>query len=205
MPSMTDSQFKTFRADVRREVHVIAGEIRGEIQNEVFQGVVQEARVMAAQVVRKDLPQRVREEVQQALDERRTQTGPKVTVTIEPDQESLDRLETLEATVTAQQGLIGRLMESREAQSKLIEDLRRTSSKAWEDMNGRIVELGKRVSPPEADIYSMGPTPTPSGLGTAYDGMTCLHNGEMFYFWWGQWRRESEVRSFASAVKAFGL
>lgn len=51
--NLTDSQFKTFRADVRREVRSIANEIKREI----YDLVVGEARVVAAQTARKHVNQ----------------------------------------------------------------------------------------------------------------------------------------------------
>lgn len=58
MASMTESQFKTFRADVRREVQSIAREIRSDIYN----SVVDEARRVAAATARKHVEQVIRQE-----------------------------------------------------------------------------------------------------------------------------------------------
>ena len=57
--NLTESQFKTFRADVRSEVRNIGQEIR----REVYQGVVGEARTTASSTARKTVQQMVNNEV----------------------------------------------------------------------------------------------------------------------------------------------
>lgn len=170
MPSMTDSQFKTFRADVRREVHAIADNIRSEIRADVYSNVVGEARSVAASTVRKDLPQKIEEAISR-----------KVSIAVEGDPDLKQEMQQLR--------LQNEMLRSQ------IEELRKTSSKAWDDINDRILKVESPYFIPGAKNF--GGIPGPSDWDTIISPM-----GENLTFYRGEWRRNSEMESFGYMARS---
>lgn len=145
--NMTESQFRTFRADVRRAARDEIRSMRHEIQNELFQGLVSEARSVAAATARKDL--------------------------------SRLNLENQELRATLRK--LSSKIEDLESRSPALEQAQEPQP-TLKIVDGRIVGMS---TPGWEPVNSK-------------NGDSLLMNGERFIFWWGEWRRPSELKGFAS-------
>lgn len=166
--SMTESQFATFRADVRTAAGLAAKEMSAQIKKEVYDSVVLEARATAAQTVRKDLD-RASEFAQSVANENRHLSSRISGVSMDV-QRLIERLSTAEDNILR---------------------LSATNTAVLEKLG----KLGKSKEPSLSEIYTLRYGPTQS---EPKNGDQCESNGEWFTFWWGQWRRQSELEGFAS-------
>ncbi len=172
MANMSDSQFKTFRADIRREVRNVSDEIRSNI----YGAVVAEARSVAASVARKDGEPLVRN----------VENLTKLQNRAEHRHENLEkRLEIMGRLLHSQADVI-RELESRVKKLEEKPDLSTTISLDPEEVLAGFVTKGS------------GPLPRPREQ--VEDGDKLVHNGETFYWWFGRWRRLSELEGFASWI-----
>lgn len=161
MASMTDSQFKTFRADINRTCAAVTREI---MQNELDRVHINAQRAATVEV--QNQLRGLHQEIDGVNGSLATLTTTVANLTFQRDQ--------LEAELAAE----------REASRVTVTINNARLQREVEDSTAR------PTGAPEQ--WNRKPKPK--------DGDKLMNNGEVFYWWFGQWRRPSELEGFVSWI-----